>query len=86
MRFIEDADDGERSGGENNETVKKCFRKIRITIRKVAEGVGISIGSCKAIFCGILRMKLVAASFILKFVPKHRDHASTIVFIKFGPL
>ena len=38
----------------------------RITIRKFADDVGISIGSCHAIFSNVLSMKRVAA----KFVPK----------------
>ena len=38
----------------------------RITIREVAEDVGISVGSCHAIFSDILGLKRVAA----KFVPK----------------
>ena len=39
---------------------------MTITITKVAEDVGISIGSCHAIFSDILGLKRVAA----KFVPK----------------
>ncbi|XP_018339114.1 PREDICTED: uncharacterized protein LOC108746691 [Trachymyrmex septentrionalis] len=38
----------------------------RITIREVADDVGISFGSCQAIFSDVLGMKHVAA----KFVPK----------------
>ena len=38
----------------------------RITIREVADDIGISIGSCHEIFSNALGMKRVAA----KFVPK----------------
>lgn len=70
----EDVDDDERPGvattstsEENIETVKKIIlENRRITIREVAEDVGISIGSCHAIFSNVLGMKRVAA----KFVPK----------------
>ena len=52
---------------ENTEAVKKIvIENHRITIREVAEYVGISIGSCHAIFSDILGLKRVAA----KFVPK----------------
>ena len=52
---------------ENTEAVKKIVMKnCRITIREVAEDVGISIGSCYAIFSDILGLKRVA----VKFVPK----------------
>ena len=42
------------------------FDNCRITIREVADDVGISFGSCKAIFTGVLDMKRAAA----KIVPK----------------
>ena len=52
---------------ENTEAVKKIvMENRRITIREVAEDVGISVGSCHAIFSDILGLKRVAA----KFVPK----------------
>ena len=52
---------------ENTEAVKKIVMENRqITIREVAEDVGISVGSCHAIFSDILDLKRVAA----KFVPK----------------
>ena len=52
---------------ENTETVKKIvMENRRITIREIAEDVGISVGSCHAIFSDILGLKRVAA----KFVPK----------------
>ena len=52
---------------KNTEAVKKIvLENRRITIRKVAEDVGISVGSYHAIFSNILGLKCVAA----KFVPK----------------
>ena len=52
---------------ENVEAVKKIVKENRrITIREVAEDVGISVGSCHEIFSDVLGMKRVAA----KFVPK----------------
>ena len=52
---------------ENTEAVKEIvMENRRITIREVAEDVGISVGSCHAIFSDILDLKRVAA----KFVPK----------------
>ena len=51
----------------NTEAVKKIvMENRRITIREVAEDVGISVGSFHAIFSDILGLKRVAA----KFVPK----------------
>ena len=44
----------------------KVMENRQITIREVAEDVGISVGSCHAIFSDILGLKRVAA----KFVPK----------------
>ena len=52
---------------ENTEAVKKIvMENRRITIREVAQVVGISIGSCHAIFSDILGRKRVSA----KFVPR----------------
>ena len=70
----EEVNDDARTGrpststtNENTEAVKKIvMENRRITIRKVAEDVGISVGSCHAIFSDILGLKRVAA----KFVPK----------------
>ena len=61
---------------ENTEAVKKLvMENCRITIREVAKDVGISVGSCYAIFSEILGPKRVAA----KFVPKlHIRSASRI--------
>ena len=70
----EEVNDSARTGrpststtNENTEAVKKIvMENCRITIRKVAEDVSISVGSCHAIFLDIFGMKHVAA----KFVPK----------------
>ena len=71
----EDVEDDERPGrpststtDENDvENVKEMFMNDRrITIREVADDVGILIGSCHEIFSNVLGMKRVAA----KFVPK----------------
>ena len=70
----EEANDDARPGrpstptsNENTEAVKKTvMENRRITIREVAEDVGISVGSCHAIFSDILGLKRVAT----KFVPK----------------
>ena len=52
---------------ENTKAVKKIvMENRRITIREVAEDVGISVGSCHAVFSDIFCLKHVAA----KFVPK----------------
>ena len=48
---------------ENTEAVKKIvMENRRITIREVAEDVGISVGSCHSIFSDILGLKRVAAN------------------------
>jgi len=52
---------------ENVERVKEMvMNDRRITIREVADDVGILIGSCHGIFSDVLGMKRVTA----KFVPK----------------
>ena len=70
----EDGEDDERPGrlrtsttDENVEKVKEIvMNDRRITIREVADDVGISISSCHEIFSNVLGMKHVKA----KFVPK----------------
>ena len=70
----EDVEDDERSGRPSTSTTDENVEKVeemvmnnrRITIRDVADDVGISIGSCHEIFSNVLGMKRVAA----KFVPK----------------
>ena len=54
---------------ENTEAMKKIvMENRRITIREVAEDVGISIGSCHAIFLDISGLQRVAAKFIPKLL------------------
>ncbi|XP_025262344.1 laccase-15 [Camponotus floridanus] len=54
---------------DNVEAVKKIvMENRRITIREVAEDVGISVGSCYAIFSGVLGMQRVAAKFVSKLL------------------
>ena len=70
----EDVEDDERPGRPSTSTTDKTVEKVkemvmndrRITIREVADDVGISIGSCHEIFSNVLGMKRVA----VKFVPK----------------
>ena len=62
----EDFEDDERprtsTTNENVEKVKEMvMNDRRITIREVADDVGISIGSCNGIFSNVLGMKRVAA-------------------------
>ena len=50
---------------ENTKAVKKIvMENRRITIREVAEDVGISVGSCHAILSDILGLKRVATKFV----------------------
>ena len=70
----EDVEDDERPGRPSTSTTDENVEKVkemvinerRITIREVADDVGISIGSCHEIFSNLLVMKRVVA----KFVPK----------------
>ena len=70
----EDVNDDARPGGANTSTTDEnieALKKIisdnrRITIREVADDVGISFCSCQAIFTDVLVMKRSAA----KIVPK----------------
>ena len=56
---------------ENTEAVKKIVMdNRRITIREVAKDVGISVGSCHAIFPDILGLKRVAAKLVPQFSQK----------------
>ena len=53
--------------GENIEAVKKMILdNHRITIREVADDVGISFSSCQFIFTNVLGMKRAAANFVQK--------------------
>ncbi|XP_066600746.1 uncharacterized protein [Prorops nasuta] len=72
----EDVEDDERSGRPSTSTIDENVKKVekmvlndrRITIREVADEVGISIGSCHNIFSNVLGMKRVAAKFIPKLL------------------
>ena len=48
------------------------FDNLQITIREVTNDVGISFGSCQAIFTDVLGMKRAAA----KIIPKSHGHRS----------
>ncbi|XP_029673845.1 protein GVQW3-like [Formica exsecta] len=69
-----DVENGERPGRSSTSTTDDNVGKVkkmimdnrRITIREVADDVGISFGSCQAIFSDVLGLRCVAA----KFVPK----------------
>ena len=67
----EDVEDDERPGRRSTSTTDENVKEMvmndrRITIREVADDVGISIRSCHEILSNVLGMKGVAA----KFVPK----------------
>ena len=47
---------------------KMILDNQRITIREVADNVGISFGSCQAIFTDILGMKRVEAKIVSKLL------------------
>ena len=61
----EDVEDDERPGRPSTSTTNENVEKVkemvmndrRITIREVADDVGISIGSCHKIFSNVLGMK-----------------------------
>ena len=56
---------------ENIEIVKKMILyNHRITIREVADNIGISFGSCQAIFTDVFGTKCAAAKIVLKL---HRN-------------
>ena len=65
----EDVNDKERAGSQSTSTTDKNIDEVInrwITVRKVAEDLNISIGSCDSIFINNLSMRWVAT----KFVPK----------------
>ena len=58
---------------ENIEAVKKMILdKRRIRITEVVDNVGISFGSCQAIFAGVLGIKCVAAKIAAKLLNYER--------------
>ena len=68
--YPSDARSGRPSTSITDENVEKIKTIVlanhRIIIREVAEGKGISYGSCEAIFTNVLNIKRVAT----KFLPK----------------
>ena len=68
----EDVEDDERPGRPSTSTTDENVEKVkemvmndrRITIRDVADDVGISISTCHGIFSNVLGMKRVAAKFV----------------------
>ena len=72
----EDVNDDARPGrpststtDENIEAVKKMILdNCRISTMKVANGIGISFGSCETIFTNILGMKRATAKIVPKFL------------------
>ena len=73
---LKDVEDDERprrpstsTTDENVENVKEMvINDRRIIVRKFADDVGISIGSCLEIFSNVLGMKRVAAKFLPKLL------------------
>ena len=54
---------------ENIEAVNKMrFDNLRFTIREVVDDVGLSFGSCQAIFTDVLGMKHAAAKIVSKLL------------------
>lgn len=79
----DDARSGRPSSSTNDENVKKIKAIVlanrRITIREAAEEIGISYGSCEAIFTNVLNMKRVAAKFVPKLLNfQQKQHRVTI--------
>ena len=70
----EDINDDARHGLPSTSTTNKTIEAVkemilnnrRINIREVADDVGISFGTCHAIFIGDLGMKRAAANIVLK--------------------
>lgn len=83
----EDIEDDARSGRPSTSTSDENVEKVkeivlanrRITIREVAEEIGISYGTCEAIFADVLNMKQVAAKFVPKLLNfQQKQHRVTI--------
>ena len=66
----EDAHPGSPSTSTTNENIEAVKKMILdnhgIIIKEIADDVGISFGSCQAIFTGVLGMKCAAAKIVLK--------------------
>ena len=60
---------------ENIEAVKKMILdNRRITIGELADDVGISLGSCQAIFTDVLGMERAAAKIVINLLNFERKH------------
>ncbi|XP_025155020.1 putative uncharacterized protein FLJ37770 [Harpegnathos saltator] len=90
----EDIEDDARSGRPSTSTSDKNVKKVkeivpanrRITIREVAEEIGISYDSCEAIFTNVLNMKRVTAKFIPKLLNfQRKQHRVTIAKPTYSP-
>ena len=68
----DDARPGSRNTSTTDENIEAAKKMIlvnhRITIRKVADDVGISLGPCQAIFTDVLGMKRAAARIVPKLL------------------
>ena len=64
-----DGRSGRPSTSTTHEAVKKMIlRKRGIVIREISDDVGISFGSCQAIFTGVLGMKRAAPKIVSKLL------------------
>ena len=70
--FNDDAHPGRPSTSTTDETIeakkKMILDNYRIAVREVADDVGISLGSCQAIFANVLAIKRAAAMIIPKLL------------------
>ena len=102
----EDVNDEERAGHPSTSTTDEKIDKVnkivlanrRITVREVAEGLNISIGSCHSIFTNDLGMSRVVAKFVPKLLnfdqkqhrifgqKQHTGNAAATVFPRSGSL
>ena len=72
----EDVNDDARPGRPSTSTTDESIEAVRkmisdnrrITIKEIADDVGISFGSCQAIFMNILSMKRAVAKIIRKLL------------------
>ena len=68
---------------ENIEAVKKIILENRqISIREVADGIGISFGSCQAILMDVLGMKRAAAKIVLKLLNFEKNQGCIIIALE----
>lgn len=83
----EDVEDDERTGRPRTSTTKEKVNAVksmitenrRITIREVAEEIGVSYGSCESIFTDVLGLTRVAAKFVPKLLNfQQRSYRQTI--------